>query len=270
MKEILKLPAHRDGALWIARPSTGLRMHRHEELEVNLILRGRGSYLLDDRRYELSRNSLVWLFPEQNHVLLDFTPEFEMWVLLFRPAMVRRVCVTPSTRTLRAARPPGHFCKQLPVQQARKLDALFHEVAASLDAEAAQFNAGLAYAMLGAWAAQQATTAATASTEVHPAIEKAIAFMRQDTLPVRLGELARRAGLSESHLSRVFKEQTGVSISVFRNRLRLERFVTLYGEGRQRTIMEAALEAGFGSYAQFHRIFKEMMGQSPADYRRNR
>lgn len=269
LKEILKLPAGRDGNLWIARPSAGSRKHRHAELELNLIRRGSGSYLLDDRRYELNRGSLVWLFPEQNHMLLDFTTEFETWVLVFRPEMVRRACTTPSTRTLRAGRPAGHFCKQLPETESRRLDMLFHEAAASLE-EAAQFNAGLAYAMLRAWATHQATTVVTENTEVHPVVEKAVAIMRHETDPLTLDELGRRAGLSASHLSRIFKEQTGISITSLRNRLRLERFVTLYGEGRRRTILEAAFEAGFGSYAQFYRIFTQAMGKTPAAYRRDR
>jgi AraC-like DNA-binding protein len=33
-------------------------------------------------------------------------------------------------------------------------------------------------------------------------------------------------------------------------------------------MLDAALEAGFGSYPQFHRIFKRVMGRSPGKYRR--
>lgn len=33
-------------------------------------------------------------------------------------------------------------------------------------------------------------------------------------------------------------------------------------------MLEAALAAGFGSYPQFHRVFKRVVGCSPVDYRR--
>ena len=79
-----------------------------------------------------------------------------------------------------------------------------------------------------------------------------------------LATLARAAGLSPSHLSRIFKEQTGVPISRFRNQQRLQRFLRLYGSGRRTTALAAALEAGFGSYAQFHRVFREQTGRSPS------
>jgi AraC-like DNA-binding protein len=31
--------------------------------------------------------------------------------------------------------------------------------------------------------------------------------------------------------------------------------------------LELALTVGFGSYAQFHRVFKQLLGVSPRDYR---
>jgi AraC-like DNA-binding protein len=73
--------------------------------------------------------------------------------------------------------------------------------------------------------------------------------------------------LSSSHLSRTFKEQTGVSISRFRNEQRLQRFLRIYGRVRRTTALAAALEAGFGSYAQFHRVFREQTGRSPSALR---
>jgi hypothetical protein len=75
------------------------------------------------------------------------------------------------------------------------------------------------------------------------------------------------SGVSPSHLSRLFKAQTGVSISRFRNQQRLQRFQLLYGHGRRTTALAAAVEAGFGSYAQLHRVFRELTGRSPSALR---
>ena len=82
-----------------------------------------------------------------------------------------------------------------------------------------------------------------------------------------VASLARAASLSPSHLSRLFKAQTGVSISRFRNQQRLQRFQLLYGHGRRTTALAAALEAGFGSYAQLHRVFRQLTGRSPSALR---
>lgn len=83
-----------------------------------------------------------------------------------------------------------------------------------------------------------------------------------------MDELARRSGLSTHRLSRLFKQQTGIALVDFRNRQRVERFLGIYGTGQRLTMLQAAFEAGFGSYAQFHRVFKRVTGISPGEHRR--
>ena len=76
--------------------------------------------------------------------------------------------------------------------------------------------------------------------------------------------LARKHGVSVSRLARAFKAEMGISLVEHRNHLRLQRFFRLVKEGRG--LLAAALEAGFGSYAQFHRVFKGFHKSSPAVY----
>jgi AraC-like DNA-binding protein len=76
--------------------------------------------------------------------------------------------------------------------------------------------------------------------------------------------LARKHGVSVSRLARSFKAEMGLSIIEHRNHLRLERFFRLVQAGRG--LLPAALEAGFGSYAQFHRVFQAQHKSSPAVY----
>jgi len=62
--------------------------------------------------------------------------------------------------------------------------------------------------------------------------------------------------------ARVFKSEMGVSLVRYRNQLRLERFVKIM-DGGDKSMHEAALAAGFGSYAQFHRVFHTLRGATP-------
>lgn len=43
--------------------------------------------------------------------------------------------------------------------------------------------------------------------------------------------------------------------------------IVVAGTGRRTTALAAALEAGFGSYAQFYRVFREQTGRSPSALR---
>ncbi len=80
-------------------------------------------------------------------------------------------------------------------------------------------------------------------------------------------QIADRLDISLSRLARVFKAEMGMSLVEYRNRLRLDRFGALLENGRN-NLLEAALDAGFGSYAQFHRVFRALRHAAPREYLR--
>ncbi len=65
------------------------------------------------------------------------------------------------------------------------------------------------------------------------------------------------------YLSRVFARQVGVPLSRYRNSVRLDRFWDYYRGQKQHTITEAVYAAGFGSYAQFYKVFAQAYGSGP-------
>ncbi len=60
-----------------------------------------------------------------------------------------------------------------------------------------------------------------------------------------------------------------VRLTDYRNRCRVEPFCDLVADGR-RSVLDAALAAGFGSYPQFHRVFRAVMGTTARDFLRDR
>jgi len=80
-------------------------------------------------------------------------------------------------------------------------------------------------------------------------------------------EIAAALEVGLSTLTRVFKVMMGVSLVEYRNRLRLDRFEVLLERGNA-NLLDAALQAGFGSYAQFHRVFRAHVHASPREYLR--
>jgi AraC-like DNA-binding protein len=265
MSEDLGLRRGVDGLVGHHRAADGSpRGHRHAELELNLVVRGRATYLLGDRRYELTPRTLTWLFPAQDHVLVDESPDHELWWAVFRPGLVART----TEPTLLEHDPAGQFSRRLETERASRLDGLLRDLHDTGTTGDALLNAGLAYLLHSAWRAFSQSEELVAGVDVHPAVETVARCLRADPEAGGLDALARTAGLSPSHLSRIFKAQTGISITRFRNQRRLERFTTLYGDGRRTTALAAALEAGFGSYAQFHRVLRAETGQTPRDLRR--
>jgi transcriptional regulator GlxA family with amidase domain len=80
--------------------------------------------------------------------------------------------------------------------------------------------------------------------------------------PAALADAARVAGLSESRLSHLFVEQTGLSFKTYLLWIRLTHAVGLMTEGLSLTAV--AHEAGFSDSAHFSRTFRRMFGIAPA------
>jgi AraC-like DNA-binding protein len=98
-----------------------------------------------------------------------------------------------------------------------------------------------------------------------PLVERVLRALGED-LPVTGERLATELGVSPGHLARSFKREMGVSLVDYRNRLRLDRFFeAIHRRGGSGNLLDAALEAGFGSYAQFHRVYRKFLGTTPRD-----
>ena len=99
------------------------------------------------------------------------------------------------------------------------------------------------------------------------AIAKAREFIDQNlSEPLPLSMVARKAGLSESHFCRVFREATGLTLTDYVNRRRIQwaKKELLKSETR---ISEIAFLVGYQSLSQFNRSFSRVTGLSPSRYR---
>ncbi len=105
----------------------------------------------------------------------------------------------------------------------------------------------------------------TVPSSAHESLVAAVLRALVDDASVSSGTLARQLRVSTSQLSTVFRDQTGISLTQYRNRLRIERFFTEV-EPTGGNLLQAAFHAGFGSYPQFHRVFRELLDATPRDY----
>ncbi len=102
------------------------------------------------------------------------------------------------------------------------------------------------------------------------AIAKARRYIHENLdQPLPLGQVARQAGLSESHFCRLFKDSAGLTLTDYVNRCRIDwaKRELLKPEAR---ISEIAFLVGYQSLSQFNRSFSRIVGSSPTLYRRER
>jgi AraC-like DNA-binding protein/mannose-6-phosphate isomerase-like protein (cupin superfamily) len=236
--------------------------HAHETLEINLVLRGSGQVLLEDRRYPLLPGHLVWLWPGQRHVPANWSADILLWIVEWQPDGLGRFH-RARRRDDPAPAAAGHsFCRRLAAPAVQRLDGLLACLAARTRADA--FNRGLDFALFALWEEYLAATPVADCALFHPKLETVIALLANPGERLSHIQLARRVGLSPCYLSALFQKQTGLTMPAFRNRLRLREFFRRLHAHPEIRLLQHALDAGFGSYAQFHRVFRAALGVSPA------
>lgn len=83
---------------------------------------------------------------------------------------------------------------------------------------------------------------------------------------IKVMEIADRLSMNRSYLSRIFKEQTGMSIKEYLIDYRLNKAKALLHK-HNNTVTDAAQQTGFNDPLYFSRMFKEKYGLSPTEFR---
>lgn len=106
-------------------------------------------------------------------------------------------------------------------------------------------------------------TSSPAWTDIEPRISDALQWIgdRVDQ-PIKLGDIARKVGLSASHLGHLFSDQVGIPLRRYILWMRLRRAMEVTIRGA--TLTEAAHQAGFADSAHLSRTFKTMFGLAPS------
>jgi AraC-like DNA-binding protein len=240
--------------------------HRHGELELNHVVSGQATYLVRDQRVELKPHTQLWLFPAQDHVLVEQGSDFSMWIACWSPEYLQGSCLSAESQSLLTSDPGEVVSRCLRPDISHGLTELLTESIRQRDRSA--YNAGMGYVCHRAWTLFQESESLPPAHNLHPAIQRATQLLAEPEMNRTIGEVARLCGISPSHLGDLFRSQLGISPVEMRNRHRIDRFLEIYSPDGETTMMHAALLAGFGSYAQFHRVFKNIMGYGPAEYRR--
>ena len=241
--------------------------HAHDTVEINLVLRGSGHVLLEKRRYPLLPGHLVWLWPGQWHMPSDWSSDMLLWIVEWNPRHLPRLRKARGRDAPAPGDPAAPFCRRLAAPALQRLDGLLSAVAARSRPDA--FNCGLDFALLATWDEFLAAEPVKDCAAFHPKLEAALALLADLHQELPQARLARRVGLSPYYLSALFQKQTGLTIPEYRNRLRLQEFFRRLHAHPEIRLLPHALDAGFGSYAQFYRVFTDAVGAPPRQWLRS-
>ena len=226
------------------------------ELVVLHATKGEAQYVVDGRVLHLSAGSLLLAWAGSTHFLARDTPGFDMWVGLISDRFSIGRCDLPPVDGggLEAE------ARILSPDVSSHLSALADGVEAA--PSQAGWEIGAHWWLMRVWDAWQRAPEAS-GTALHPAVARAAEALQADpTLGAK--DLGGISGLSSGRLGQIFAAEMGESLVAFRTRQKLQRVEELVGR-QGMDLLNAAQEAGFGSYAQFFRAYRARNGVSPRD-----
>jgi two-component system response regulator YesN len=103
----------------------------------------------------------------------------------------------------------------------------------------------------------------------NPYLSEALQLMASDLRGVQTKKLAQALYVSESHLCRLFREETGKTLGEFTKEVRIlvaEDMLT----GLSESIRSVSSSLGFNDPGYFSRVFRKSRGMSPSEFRRSR
>lgn len=101
-------------------------------------------------------------------------------------------------------------------------------------------------------------------------LTRATTYMREHLHePLRRDEVARIAGLSPGHFSKIMSERMGKSFSDLLTHMRVDRAKELLSR-TDRGILDIAMDCGFCDQSHMNKAFRKFAGRSPGQYRKER
>jgi len=242
------IPTAARAHIWRHEPATRRPRHFHAEPELNLITGGGASFAMGEKLYPVVRGDLLWWPPGHDHVLVDASPDFDLFVIGVTADFSERVLADTPDVTCAG---PIHI--RLPTSALAELEAICVAPGSASDVPSIERRVG------DLW--RHAHGLRQAAHPMHVVTRRAMRSLYQRP---ELGrqDIARLVRAYPTEISRTFHDDMGMTLSAFRARLRLLRFIQAVDAGAP-TLLAAALAAGFGSYSQCHRIFQQTFACTP-------
>lgn len=227
---------------------------------IHYVLRGKGTFVCNGRKYTLSASSGFLISPYQTATYTaDSDDPWEYVWIAFQGRQADSVLAQCG------------LSAEMPVFQYRLNEPLEAHVplgyyASSVPDWREYVNLGELYSFLGLLMHNYESQKGIAKSAIQP-LRIALDFIEANFFnDISVEQIAAQVGLSRSQLFRIFKSALGISVQGYLLQFRLRKARTLVCT-TQLNMTEIALSCGFQDTAYFTRCFKRQYGMAPLLYR---
>jgi len=241
--------------------NTRYAVHTHNHYELEYQVSGHGSHSINGRFFQADEGDYYLLRPGDFHHMQPVDGPIYIIGICFAPVLMDAVL----SAQLHALTAP--LTGTLPAQSR----GLFYHLAAQMEKETLERNRESGAMMTGCALAALSLFLRYAkpfSPAGHTTLSAVLDYLERNyPEPLTLEQAAAAANLSPYYFSGYFHRISGMTFSDYLARLRLAHVCTQMLKDPDCNLLTVAMDAGFGSYTSFYRVFEKCMGVSPSEWR---
>ena len=234
----------------------GYPTHWHEFYEIELIISGSGSYIIDGVEKKIEKNMLFFMTPVNFHKVI--TDGAEVITLMF----MGEVCDKNMLFKLSSVFDTDSV--RLDDEDARYLASIMHELNIASAENDDEYSFHLLNSIIG-------KICRLTNRHEHGHLTKvqtAMLFIQNNFRnEITLNDIADVAGVTPAYMSSIFLKDSGMNFKTYLNGIRYEYAKKLLSYSDM-TVTDICFESGFNDYANFERNFRTNFGVSPREYRK--
>jgi AraC family transcriptional regulator, L-rhamnose operon transcriptional activator RhaR len=265
--------------IFVNHASEGFKLpqHTHDAVELCYVTEGSGFHYINDTVQPVGRGDLFLIPVGTSHVFRPSSPK-QVRDLHVINCVFRMEAVQPCQSYLT----PGSPLEQVlfhsdalgqPWLHGHDKEFSFYDLFQSILTEYRQASHGYPFVVQALFHQILALLNRYTQTEctalgANPAIENALRYIKRTYhQDITLRDVADHSHISSSHLHKLLKQVTGSTFTYYLQNLRVKKSCELLTTSSM-TVQSIAEAVGYRDMKFFHRLFRERMGTTPNEYRK--
>ena len=256
--------------------------HKHDFFEIFYVLKGRGTHTVDNVSYDVNRGDLIFLSYNSKHTLSAKSSEFLWMNCLFNAEAINPTLINSHnsddilrlsifSHNIRFSKISTDNLKL--VGAAEEFDRLFNNMHEEYLAAKTGYQDILTHYLLILLikifrVAVELEPERNSEYYKNNMVDQIINELKSAPLGSKnnLEDIARKAYVSPKYFSRLFKQETGQTLTKYIHSIKIGEACELLKTGK--TVIEAMNAVGYRDSKFFYRLFLRHTGQTPGDYRK--
>lgn len=244
-------------------PMTMDSFHKHDTYEIYFLESGTRHYIIGNKNYDIKKYDVVLILPNVLHKttgnaykrkLIEFSKEYLSAYYTTDTINSMLKCFSYDDSVLHLTKEQFEYVNAL----LEKIRYRKPELCYALFGEILLFLSGIL-------PQKSSIERSSLSGNLPAAVIRYIDdnYTEIDSIDV----IAEHFHITKYHLCRIFKKNTGLTVINYINKLKVEHVKQLLLSHKKKSVTDIAIESGFNSPIYMSRIFKQITGLSPSEYR---